>query len=609
MKDEELLSTLVSYFEEFEEQSRDARAKSERDRDYTDHKQWTDSELAVLKKRKQPPTINNRIRKKINYLRGYERQIRTDPKAFPRTPQHDKDAEAVTDALRFVADNAQMDNKRSLFWDNYIIEGTGGCEILISRDQKKEIQIEHIEWDRMFWDYRSRRLDFSDAKYKGIVIWADKDDILDAFPGKEGLITSSFASANDDTYEDKPVHWVDSKRNRVRICQIYFIHKGKWHLAFFTKLGFLTDVTESPWKDEFDQPVCGMEMQSAYIDRDGNRYGEPRFMIEQQDAINKRESKMLHLLNQRQTFGNKRAFPDGVSKQKGELAKADGHIEMHGQAEFGKDFGILPNGDMANGNFTLLQEAKAEMDQTSVNASLTGSEPRGLSGRAMIAQQTGGNIEITPLVDGKRQWEMRVYRQIWNRIRQFWTDERWVRVTDDEKNVKFVGLNRQVTVGELVQQELGFIPPEMANDPRLGMVAQVENMVSEIDVDIILEDAPDTVTIQQEQFDGLINLASAGVVFPPPVYIEASQLRNKDKLIEMIGGMPDPQAQAQQQQQQAAEQQQIIQAQIQAELAKIAAETADEQASAMERQASAQRDMAETQKTVVETHQMAMGLR
>ena len=545
---DDLLTRLVGYFESYIDATVTARKLSEQDRDYTDHHQYTAQEAAVLRRRKQPPVINNRIRKKVNFLRGLERQGRTDPKAFPRTPQHENDAEAVTDALRFVADKALFDQSRSQFFENYVVEGTGGVEIIVSQDGKRDIEIPSIPWDRLWYDPHSRKLDFSDAKYKGIVIWSDLDDAKAAFPGSEDVLETSFIGENDDTYSDKPVKWVDSKRKRVRISQLYYIDKGVWWLAFYTKAGFLMDPMESPYKDEDGNPECAIELQSAYIDRDGMRYGEPRFMIEQQDGINKRESKMLHLVSQRQTFGNKKS---GINARtaKAELAKADGHIEINGEAQFGKDFGVIPTGDMAAGQFTLLQEAKAEMDETSVNASLTGSD-QGDSGRAILAKQSGGQVEITPLFDGKTAFEQRVYRQIWNRVRQFWTDERWIRVTDDERNVKFVGLNRVITVGEVLQQEFGSIPPEFANDPRLSMPASIENQVSEMDVDIIVESMPDTATIQIEQFEALTGLANAGIVFPQEVYIQASQLRDKEKLIQMLQGGDNPEAQAAAQQEQ-----------------------------------------------------------
>ena len=578
----EMLEKLVGYYESFIEATAESRELSERDRDYVDHKQWTDEEEAALRKRKQPKTVNNRVRKKINFLRGLERQGRTDPKAFPRTPQHEKDAQAVTDALRFVADNAEFDKTRSQFFENYIVEGTGGVEIIVSNTKKREIEIPHIQWDRIWYDQHSRNHDFSDANHKGIAIWSDIEDSKTAFPDGADVLESAFIGDMDDTFSDRPIKYTDSKRKRVRILQAYYKHKGKWWLAFFTKAGFLLPPTESPYLDEDGEPQCAMELQSAYIDRDGNRYGEPRFMIEQQDAINKRESKMLHLVSQRQTYGNKKS---GVNTRqaKAELAKPDGHVEISGAAQFGVDFGIMPTGDMANGQFTLLQEAKREIDETSVNASLTGSD-QGDSGRAILAKQSGGQIEITPLFDGKRAFEQRVYRQAWNRIRQFWKDERWVRVTDEEKNVKFVGLNKQITVGDVLAQEFGGIPPEFANDPRLQQVSAIENQVSEIDVDIIIEDAPDVATIQIEQFEALAALAGAGIAFPPEVYIQASQLRDKEKLLTILKGGDNPEAQQQAQQDAEIAKKLTIERET-AEIQKIGSEAFRNEMDAMKKQA------------------------
>lgn len=581
---QDLLTTLVDYFESYLEATQTARKLSEQDRDYVDHHQLTDSERATLKRRKQPPVINNRIRKKINFLRGLERQGRTDPKAFPRTPNHEEDAEAVTEALRFVADNAQFDQTRSQFFENFAVEGTGASEIIVSQDGKREIELPVIPWDRFWYDQHSRKLDFSDAKFKGIIIWSDAEDAKAAFPGADNVIDQSFVGSNDDTYSDRPTKWVDSKRKRVRIAQLYFMHKGVWHLAFYTRSGFLMDPIESPYKDEDGNPECAIEAQSAYIDRDGMRYGEPRFMIEQQDGINKRESKMLHLVSQRQTFGNKKSGIDARTA-KAELAKPDGHIEINGESKFGVDFGVIPTNDMAAGQFTLLQEAKKEMDETSVNASLTGSD-QGDSGRAILAKQSGGQVEITPLFDGKRAFEMRVYRQIWNRIRQFWTGERWIRVTDDERNVKFVGLNRQILVGEILEQEFGEIPPEFANDPRLQQVAGIENQVSEMDVDIIVEDSPDVATLQIEQFEALAALAQAGIAFPPEIYIRASQLRDKEKMIQMLQGGDDPEAQAAAQQEQALVKQLTVERET-AEIQEIGASAFQKEMDGMKKQSEA----------------------
>ena len=58
------------------------------------------------------------------------------------------------------------------------------------------------------------------------------------------------------------------------------------------------------------------------------------------------------------------------------------------------------------------------------------------------------------------------------------------------------------------------------------------------------------VNLQIEQFEALTSLAQAGITFPPEVYIRASQLRDKEKMLTQLKGGDDPEAQAAAQQEQ-----------------------------------------------------------
>jgi hypothetical protein len=100
-----------------------ARELSERDRDYYDGKQLSPEETAELRKRGQPEVVLNMIRQKINYLIGLEKTQRTKPKSLPRTPMHENDAHACTDALRYVVETQKYHNIRSEVWKHLLIEG------------------------------------------------------------------------------------------------------------------------------------------------------------------------------------------------------------------------------------------------------------------------------------------------------------------------------------------------------------------------------------------------------------------------------------------------------------------------------------------------------
>lgn len=566
------LSAYVREFEEADEATMDARQKSERDRDYYDGKQLTSDEEAALKNRGQPPVVYNRVMRKVNALLGLEKQTRKDPKAFPRTPNDEQSAQAATDALRYVCDDNRWDDRRSDAATNLLVEGTGVIFVGVRQTRAGiDPDIRRIAWDRYYFDPHSSEFDFSDKAYDGLVIWMDLDKAKAKWPDRVEALETTWARARaSDTYDDKPKHqlWADYKRKRVRICEHYCLKDGVWVRSVFTQGGFLEDPAPSPYIDEEGQPENPIKAVSLYVDRDNNRYGEVRMMISPQDEINKRRSKALHLFTMRQARLARGSGLSGEDARK-QLAKPDGIIIADKD-----EFEILPTGDMAAGNFELLQEAKNEIDLLGPNAALAGKNESGMSGRAILAQQQGGMIEAATFLDRIRCLSLMVYRAAWCRIRQHWNEQRWVRVTDDEQNLRFVGFNVPVKMVDQMAQQMGVTPenfaqfaeadPEgaaelqmLAQSPQGQQVVSMENPVAELDVDIIVDEGIDAPTIAAEQFDQMVKMAGAGLPIPPDVLIEASSLRNKSKLLEMLKQGPSP------------EQQQMQQIQLEGEAAKV----------------------------------------
>jgi hypothetical protein len=580
MVDGDVASSLVKMFEEAEDATREARQLAERDRDYYDGKQWTDEETRALEKRKQPVVTYNRIQRKVDYLSGLEKQQRKDPKGFPRTPKDEDAADAATDAIRYVCDDTQWDDKRSMAWDDLLISGT--CAVMVGHKDSRggpDPDIIHIPFDRFFADPHSSRPDFSDASYMGIVTWYDLEDAELKWPeGKDLLLQTLDSDKSTETYDDKPKGnmWADFKRKRVRVVEGYYKRKGQWYRCVATKAGELEEAQPSPYLDEDGKPENPIKAMSLYVDRDNNRYGAVRVLISPQDEINKRRSKGLHLITMRQARVGLSSTQDMEAIRK-ELAKPDGVISAEKD-----DFEILGTNDMAAANLQLLQEAKAEIDLLGANAALSGKNENDLSGRAILAQQQGGMVEVARMFDRLRSLSISVYRSIWNRIRQLWKEERWVRITDNENNLRFVGLNQQITLAMLAQEVMQgdekametaskLVGPQvlqaaLQGDPQaqqaLGLfvqqngerVVETRNAVNELDIDIVIDEGMDTPTVQAEQFDALVKmLPGLGPIGQSPqvlkLLIEASQLRNKDKLLEMLEQGPSPE-QVQQEQRQ-----------------------------------------------------------
>jgi len=545
-------------FREAHDATQDARTAAERDRDYYDGKQLSDEELQALAARRQPAVVYNRIAPKVDALRGHADRMHAAPRAYPRTPRHEQEAESVTDAIRFVCDQSNFRQIRSDATDNLLIEGICAATVTV-RDPagEAEVVITHVPWDRFYYDPASQRADFSDAAYLGVVLWMDEADALRMFPGRDAVISGAYITeADSDTYADKPrFQWGDTTRKRIRVLQHRFLHEGKWHTAILCGGGFLRDPQVSPYLDEAGEPQCDLIAQSAYIDRDGNRYGCVRRMISPQDEINKRRSKALHLLNSTTIIMEEGAVDD-LERARREVNRPDGVVTVRP----GMRFEVERNSELAMGQFNLLADAKAEIDASGVNPAIEG-DASGPSGRAQEMMLQSGLAEMSKVLGGLRSWTWRIYRQCWFRVRQYWTEERWVRVTDDERNLRWVGINRPVRAWEAMAQEAEQagqpLPPEqlqaMQADPALQQVVRVDNQLAELDVDLILEDGPDSVTIQSEQFEQLVELKRADPSsIPTRAIIEASSLRNKQQVLEHLdsAGVPPQIAQQMEQLQQ-----------------------------------------------------------
>jgi hypothetical protein len=660
------LETRIEWFEDWEESTSESQKLARRDRAYMDGDQWSSDELAKLKERHQPPLVKNRIARKINFIRGEEIRKRIDPVARPRTPQHEDAARAATDALRYVEEEQRFDQVRSSVLANMLVEGYGGGlkELEECDDGNGGIEykhrLQHVQWDRLFYDPHSRNGDFSDAKYLGVILWMDLDDAAIRFPEAaeaiRGAVTRDIGESSSTT-EDTPRKWVDRKRERVKLVEMYFRIDKNWFRCVFTKGADLEEPTPTGYLDERGQyNVCPLVMASCYVDQDGMRYGVVRQLISPQDEVNKRASKALHLLSVRQVIAEKDSIPD-PEKFQAELAKPDGYAEVAHGALSTRTVEISPTGDLAQGHVAMMQQAIADLDSIGPSSSTLPDIPESSSGRAFIARQQAASQELGPLFDSLRNWSHRIFELDWLCIRQWWTEEKWLRVTDDQEmtGYRFVALNHQTTRAARMQELLkkGSPPPkaletaagsytptimrdvqqqaqamaQMAiqmgqqppQDPTpiilqhpLMQEPIVENQVEHMLVDIVIDEAPETAILAQEQFQTLTEMVPAIMQSRPDLapmmaklIVRASQLPDKRELLAEFDKPPDQQ---QQQMQQVAQQMQmegakagiaVQQSQAQLNAARAASEQAKVQQSGAKvpseiekNQASAMRDAA-----------------
>jgi len=136
-------------------------------------------------------------------------------------------------------------------------------------------------------------------------------------------------------------------------------------------------------------------------------------------------------------------------------------------------------------HLALLQDARNEIDSyANINPALMQQDGRDEhSGVAINLLQKAGIAEIGTFLRNYRAWKIRLYRAIWNTIQHHWQAERYIRVTDSD------GVKQFLQVNQLGLNQWG--------------QPVITNAVGTLDVDIILDEGPDTINVMQDAYESI----------------------------------------------------------------------------------------------------------
>lgn len=507
------------------EEKRDEINEQKDARRYYHGSQWTQAQQAEFRRRKQPVMTFNRTARKINGVVGVIERLRQDPKAYARTPKHEEGAELATAVLRYVLDEQNWRAKSPMAALDGAVDGLAGVEVILEKGDQgdAEVGFENVDPDAFFYDPRSFKPDFSDARYMGYGKWMLEEEVADFLPpGVEVVATGGDELSSDSDRDNKWFASTQEGGRRIRVVDCWYQHKGRWCWALFTGAQILME-GESYLKDEKGRPACKFIMYSAAVDQDGDRYGFVRNLKSPQDSLNAKQSKMHHILSSQRIITRKGAVDD-IEQTRKEWSKPDGVVIVNSMTgDLRQD--IMT--DDQSGDFVgwskMLELAVAELEQFGPNPALLGQGGENQSGRAIHLLQQAGIAELGPYMLAYRGWKVRLYRAIWSAVQQNWSGERWIRVTDDEGLAEYVKVNG------------------LGVDPNTGMPTIV-NALGSLDVDIIIDEGPDTITMAQDNYETLIALGD-GV--PPEVKIELAPVSAtvKKKLIGQIEQARQMQAQ------------------------------------------------------------------
>lgn len=529
------VATLKKWFSTYVT-AKDAEMREAREaREYYHGAQWSAEERRSLAERGQPPLTNNRVSLKIDGIVGVVDRLRMDPKAVARTEAYAAGAEIGTAAVREVLDRNRWEALRQEVSQDLAINGLGGVErdLEMDADGQPNVVLRRVMPETFFYDPRSTKPDFSDARFLGVYKWVDLDAAIEMAPEREEELEQSVNSGGT-SYEtvaqqDFDKIWFDTRLERVKLVECWYKRRGEWWYALHTGNTVLREGI-SPFRDPEGKTRCRYTMASAGVDHDGDRYGFIRNMKSSQDEINHRRSKLLWILNTNQVIAEQGAVedPDAVRR---ELARPDGWVEFRPSMSGQQPFQVRDLSQQMQGQSALLAEAKGEIDNFGPNPQLLGDASAAASGRAIALQQQAGIAQLGPYFGRFKAWKLAVYREIWNDVRQYWQNPRLLRVAGPQ-DMQFVPVNQMTVVNG---------------------VPQIANCIGDLDIDIVMDEGPDTVTVHEDVMNALTAMINQGLLSGPQALTATLELSSLSPAVKQVikaaGAPPPPDPQAMQAQQ------------------------------------------------------------
>lgn len=596
--------------DDFRDGTQESRSIAEKARRYYDNDQIFGETKAALTRSRQPKVIRNEIAPAINGILGVIQQAKVDPRAWPRNPDNEKQADVATKVLRFIGDKEKWHQKKIDCAESFLIEGVAA--VSVEANEKGEPEIVVVPYDEAIYDPRSSRADFSDAAFMGIGKWVYEGDLGRMYPWARDDLAKVYSTGwGEDMGLDRPdkpenaigTSWLNPKKRRIFVVELYHLEDGEWQRCVFY-VGGVLEAGPSPYVDDEGRGVCGLVMGSCLISRDNQRSGLVKMMLSQQDEINAYGSRALHIARSRQIQVADPSFPPEVDADtaKKEAAKPDGVIPSGYQ--------MVPTADLANGMQLMMAEARqALVRQAPTPAVLADAAGSNQSGRSRLVLQQAGMTEIARPLGRLEAFENNVYRAAWLRAKQFKREPWFVRTSgDDDKKATFEGVN--VPAGPDGQP----LPPEMMGQAmqmmQAGMPMPLANELAKMDIDIEVETVPDTANLAAEQFETLAPLLpQIGEIYGPKKAFEIglalSAMPDKQKVKDILNAPEEMSPE----QQQAAQQQQAMQEEMrkmQEQIAILTAQANIRQINAKAEQAEADARATEAD-TVLKAAQFQLG--
>lgn len=552
------------------------RREADLDSEYYDGNQLDHATLDDMQRLGMAPLIRNLIRPTIDVALGMEAKTRSDWRVQADDEKYQDVAEAMSVKLKEAERESRADRACSDAYAGQLKAGLGWVEVSREMDPfKYPYRVGAVSRREIFWDWRAKEPDLSDARYLVRRRWQDVDILELMFPDEQALISGlGWSKANWDTpLTDFPAiqgrtwlyerdvtipesDWRDSTRKRLCLYEVWYrvwtrgfvirtpdgrtievdLNNAKHAQAIAAGMvepipAIFPKMRLSWWIGPHriaDMPTPYRHQNFPYIPFWGYRedltqipYGLIRSMRSPQDEVNARLSKMMWLMSAKRVTMDDDSVDD-VDELRREVARPDAMIVLSKTRNKNGIFKIDDQMQLSQQQFEVLKDASEAIQKSAgIYQSMLGDkQPGGAnSGIAINSLVEQGTTTLAEINDNYRFGKRMVGQALTELIVEDLGSEPAV-VNVDEK---FGTKKKKITLNK----------PSVDNG-----VQMLENDVQRALVKVALEDVPSTPTYRAQQLMMLTEMTKA---MPPqiqafivPFILESSEMPHRREVADQV---------------------------------------------------------------------------
>lgn len=436
------------------------RFQADIEADYYDGNQLDSQTLRDMEALGMAPIIENLIAPTVDAVLGLEAKTRLDFRVTASNDGTNKEmAEALNVKLNEVERESRADRSCSDAYADQIKVGLGWVEVAREHDPfKYPFLTDRVHRNEIFWDWRSKKPDLSDARFLIRRRWQDADVLELVFPQHAELIRGACGAWSDfgAMYMDQAgdtglnsalerergwnladMEWRDSVRKRACLYEVWYrqwvrgfvlrlpdgrvveydkrnmdhVHAvlagviepqpavfSKMRLAWFLGPHKLADVP-TPYKhNDFPYvPFWGKREDLSRVP-----YGLIRPMRPMQDEINARNSKMVWLLAAKRVIATKGIVKDKETARM-EIARPDAWIDLEQNQPANARFEVSSDFQLNAQQYqTLVDKREALKNTGGVYNAMMGADGKANSGIAIQSLVEQGTTTLAEINDNYR---------------------------------------------------------------------------------------------------------------------------------------------------------------------------------------------------------------